>query len=128
VDVDRAASRRIAWLKPLRQQGDRNMNALTNDTRLLGYYEALERASNDMLAAARAANWDQVVKLEGACVLLIAQLKHASTEQNLAAEEARDKSRIMQRILVNDAEIRTLAEPWLEDLDQMLAGKARTLH
>jgi flagellar protein FliT len=128
VDVDRAASRRIAWLKPPRQQGDSIMNALTNDTRLLGYYEALERASNDMLAAARAANWDQVVKLEGACVLLIAQLKHAATEQNLAAEEARDKNRIMQRILVNDAEIRTLAEPWLEDLDQMLAGKARTLH
>jgi flagellar protein FliT len=104
------------------------MNALTNDTRLLGYYEALERASNDMLAAARAANWDQVVKLEGACVLLIAQLKHAASEQALASEEARDKNRIMQRILVNDAEIRTLAEPWLEDLDQMLAGKSRTLH
>jgi len=104
------------------------MNALTNDTRLLGYYEALERASNDMLAAARAANWDQVVKLEGACVLLIAQLKHAASEQALASEEARDKNRIMQRILVNDAEIRTLAEPWLEDLDQMLAGKPRTLH
>jgi flagellar protein FliT len=104
------------------------MNALTNDTRLLGYYEALERASTDMLAAARAANWDQVVKLEGACVLLIAQLKHAAGEQGLAAEEARDKNRIMQRILVNDAEIRTLAEPWLEDLDQMLGGKSRTLH
>ena len=102
--------------------------AITLDRRLLGYYEALERASNDMLAAARAADWDQVVKLEGACVLLIAQLKHAATEQNLAAEEARQKSRIMQRILVNDAEIRTLAEPWLEDLDQMMTGRSRTLH
>jgi flagellar protein FliT len=106
------------------------MNATTGtmDKRLLSYYEALERASNDMLAAARAADWDQVVKLEGACVLLIAQLKHAATEQALAAEESRQKSRIMQRILVNDAEIRTLAEPWLEDLDQMMAGQARTLH
>ena len=34
----------------------------------------------------------------------------------------------MQRILVNDAEIRTLAEPWLEDLDRMLTGRSRTLH
>ena len=101
---------------------------VTMDRRLLGYYEALERASNDMLAAARAADWDQVVKLEGACVLLIAQLKHAASEQSLAAEEARHKSRIMQRILVNDAEIRTLAEPWLEDLDQMMTGRSRTLH
>ena len=102
------------------------MNAL--NTHLLGYYEALERASNDMLAAARAANWDQVVRLEGACVLLIAQLKHAATEAALAQDERKHKSRIMQRILVNDAEIRTLAEPWLEELDQMLAGRPRMLH
>lgn len=98
------------------------------NTNLLGYYEALERASNDMLAAARAADWDQVVKLEGACVLLIAQLKHAASEKALAAEERKHKSRIMQRILVNDAEIRTLAEPWLEDLDRMLGGKPHMLH
>jgi flagellar protein FliT len=98
------------------------------NTQLLGYYEALERASTDMLAAARAADWDQVVKLEGACVLLISQLKHAADEQQLGGDEAKLKNRIMQRILVNDAEIRTLAEPWLDDLDRMIAGKARTLH
>jgi flagellar protein FliT len=102
------------------------MNALHSN--LLSYYEALERASNDMLAAARAADWDQVVKLEGACVLLIAQLKHAANEKGLASDEAKQKGRIMQRILVNDAEIRTLAEPWLEDLDQMMNGRPRTLH
>jgi len=98
------------------------------NTHLLGYYEALEKASTDMLSAAREADWDQVVKLEGACVLLIAQLKHAASETGLAAEEAKLKTRLMQRILVNDAEIRTLAEPWLEDLDRMLAGQNRTLH
>jgi len=98
------------------------------NTHLLSYYEALEKASTDMLSAAREADWDQVIKLEGACVLLIAQLKHAASQQGLPAEEAKLKTRIMQRILVNDAEIRTLAEPWLEDLDRMLAGKTRVLH
>jgi flagellar protein FliT len=98
------------------------------NSQLLSYYEALERASQDMLAAARAADWDQVVKLEGACVLLIAQLKHAASEKSLADEERKQKSRIMQRILVNDAEIRSLAEPWLDDIDQMMHGRARTLH
>ena len=95
---------------------------------LLNYYEAIEQASVEMLAAARAGNWDQVVKLEGACVLLISQLKHAATAKPLPAEEAQLKSRIMQRILVNDAEIRMLAEPWLEDLDGILAGKPKTVH
>ena len=99
-----------------------------NTPHLLSYYEALEKASTDMLSAARVADWDQVVKLEGACVLLIAQLKHAATEKPLACDDGKLKTRLMQRILVNDAEIRHLAEPWLEDLDRMLAGKTRMLH
>jgi flagellar protein FliT len=98
------------------------------NTHLLSYYEALEKASTDMLCAAREADWEQVVKLEGACVLLIAQLKHAAQTTPLAAEAAKAKTQLMQRILINDAEIRTLAEPWLEELDRMLTGKVRTLH
>lgn len=100
----------------------------TTSNSLLTYYEAIEQASADMLAAARTGNWDQVVKLESACVLLISQLKHAARGKQLAPEEAQLKSRIMQRILVNDAEIRHLAEPWLEDLDNLMAGKPKTVH
>lgn len=95
---------------------------------LLSYYEAIERASADMLDAARAGNWDQVLKLEGACVLLISQLKHAARNEKLAPESMQLKTRIMQRILVNDAEIRILAEPWIEDLDSLMSGQSQTLH
>ena len=97
-------------------------------TPLLDYYEAIERASQDMLEAARHGNWDQVLKLEGACAVLIAQLKHSAAAAPLGADEAQFKSRIMQRILVNDAEIRQLAEPWLEDLDDVLAARPKTIH
>ncbi len=111
------------------------------DPQLLSYYEAIEGASVDMLIAARAGNWDEVVKLEGACVLLISRLKNAAQEpaptapsapnaaQTQLLELAKAKSRIMQRILVNDAEIRHLAEPWLQDLDDTLAGRhGKSLH
>ncbi len=98
------------------------------NTHLLSYYEAIEQASADMLSAAREGNWDEVVKLEGACVLLISQLKHAASERPLAPDENKLKTRIMQRILVNDAEIRHLAEPWLEDLDQLLGGRSKLVH
>jgi flagellar protein FliT len=98
------------------------------DTQLLSFYEAIEQASADMLAAAKAGNWDEVVKLEGACVLLISQLKRAAKTGSVDAESAQAKSRIMQRILMNDAEIRHLAEPWLQDLDDTLAGRRKTLH
>ncbi len=98
------------------------------NTHLLSYYEAIEQASADMLSAARSGNWDEVVKLEGACVLLISQLKHAAAQARLAPEESKLKTRIMQRILLNDAEIRHLAEPWLDDLDRVLTGKSRMMH
>jgi len=100
----------------------------TMSTSVLSYYEAIEKASADMLDAARAGDWDQVVKLEDACVLLISQLKQAAREAPLAQDEARIKSRIMQRILVNDAEVRHLAEPWLPDLHRLMQGKTPTLH
>ena len=95
---------------------------------LLSYYEAIEKASADMLEAARAGDWNHVIKLEGACVLLISQLKNAARGNQLSNEESQLKSRILQRVLVNDAEIRHLAEPWLEDIDQMMQGKPKTLH
>jgi flagellar protein FliT len=98
------------------------------DSELLQYYEAIEQASVDMLAAARGGDWDQVVKLEGACMLLISRLKHASRSAQLDADSTRAKSRIMQRILVNDAEIRHLAEPWLADIELLLEGKLKTFH
>jgi flagellar protein FliT len=100
----------------------------TMNAALLNYYEAIEQASQDMLEAARGGNWDRVVKLEGACAVLISQLRTAAAKLPLAQEEVQLKTRIMQRILVNDAEIRTLAEPWLEDLDQLLAGRPKTVH
>ena len=95
---------------------------------VLSWYEAIEKASADMLSAARAGDWNQVVKLEGACVLLISQLKQAARDTSLPPDEAKTKSRIMQRILLNDAELRHLAEPWLQDLDSVLQGKVNTLH
>lgn len=97
-------------------------------TDLLSYYEAIEKASADMVEAARAGDWDHVIKLEGACVLLIGQLKNAARSRSLSTEESQLKSRIMRRVLVNDARIRQLAEPWLEDLDQLMRGRPTTLH
>ena len=95
---------------------------------LLNYYEAIEQASLDMLNAARGGQWDEVVRLESACALLISVLKRSASSETLDTNQARVKSKIMQRILINDAEVRQLAEPWLEDLDNVLAGRPKTVH
>ena len=101
---------------------------LRMNSSLLKYYEAIEKASQDMLEAARQGNWDRVLKLEGACALLISQLKHSANGQALGADEAKLKSRLMQRILGNDAQVRQLAEPWIDHLDELLAGRTPTVH
>jgi flagellar protein FliT len=90
---------------------------------LLDYYKAIDTASQKMLAAAQAENWDEVVHLEGACAVLIAQLRHKSRSDQLAPDERKEKTRIMQRILRADAEIRCLAEPWLNDLEQLMDNR-----
>ena len=95
---------------------------------LRNYYEAIEQASLDMLNAARGGQWDEVVRLESACALLISVLKLSASSETLDTNQARVKSKIMQRILINDAEVRQLAEPWLEDLDNVLAGRPKTVH
>ena len=111
-----------------RMHGQYRIESTIMNSTLLTYYEAIERASADMLEAARLGDWDQVVQIEGACAVLISQLKHAAQSEQLRADEAKAKSRIMQRILLNDAEIRHLAEPWMEDLEMMMRGQSRTLH
>lgn len=95
---------------------------------LIDYYKAIEGASQQMLAAAQMEDWDEVVRLEGACAVLIEQLHASARAQALPAEHRPEKTRIMHRILRNDAEIRYLTEPWLSDLDRLFAGRSPALH
>ena len=97
-------------------------------TALLNYYEVIEDASTEMLSAARREEWDEVLRLESACAVLIGQLRHAARDTALPKEDHRKKSEIMQRILKNDAQIRFLAEPWLHDLEHILAGNTKMTH
>jgi len=84
---------------------------------LIDYYRAIEDSSVRMLNAARQANWDAVIELEGACAVLIQQLKVRAQSDALDASAKAEKTKIMMRILVNDAHVRELVEPWLDTLD-----------
>jgi flagellar protein FliT len=95
---------------------------------LIDYYSAIEDASRQMLEAAQAEDWDQVARLEGTCAVLISQLQFKSRSNDLEPSMRTEKTRIMQRILRNDAEVRTLAEPWLGELDGLFGGQKQALH
>lgn len=90
---------------------------------LLDHYRAIERSSLQMLNAAKSENWEQVVQYEGICAVLIEQLRVLARTEELLPEQRKEKTRIMQRILNNDAQIRYLAEPWLEHFEERLEGQ-----
>lgn len=95
---------------------------------LLDYYQAIETSSLKMLNAAKSEDWDEVVRFEGACAVLIEQLRSRGRSEQLLPEQLTEKTRIMQRILHNDAQIRYLAEPWLAHCEQQLDGPRQYLH
>jgi len=95
---------------------------------LMTYYKAIEDSSSKMLDAAKAEDWEQVVRFEGTCAVLIEQLRYRAREEELPPEQRQEKARIMQRILRNDAEIRYLTEPRLMQIEQMIEGAQRVLH
>ena len=70
---------------------------------LIDYYKAIEDSSAKMLDAARAEDWDEVVRFEGTCAVLIEQLRHKARSEELLPEQRMEKTRIMQRILQNAA-------------------------
>jgi flagellar protein FliT len=95
---------------------------------LIDYYKAIEDSSARMLDAAKSEDWDQVVRFEGACAVLIEQLRARASAEQLLPEQRAEKTRIMQRILNNDAQIRYLAEPWLMHCDTNPQGQHQFLH
>ncbi|MCD6663403.1 MAG: flagellar protein FliT [Comamonas sp.] len=96
---------------------------------LMDLYRAIEDSSSKMLEAAKSQDWNSVVQHEGTCAVLIEQLRYSAKRKQLAAEHRREKARIMQRILHNDAQIRILAEPWLAQFDHLAVnGQPQFIH
>ena len=95
---------------------------------LIDYYKAIEDSSRKMLEAAQAKDWDGMVRYESACAVLIEQLRYRAQDQDLEPDQRKEKTRIMQRILRNDAQIRILAEPWLAQFEHMFEGQPLVMH
>ena len=84
---------------------------------LMDCYKSIEHSSLKMLGAAQRDDWAEVAAYERVCAVLISQLRvHAQADALLPAERG-EKARIMQRILVNDAQVRSLLEPVLSRFD-----------
>ena len=66
---------------------------------LIDYYKAIEDSSAKMLDAARAEDWDEVVRFEGTCAVLIEQLRHKARSEELLPEQRMEKTRILRLVI-----------------------------
>ena len=85
----------------------------------LALYETVASASTRMLDAARAGDWEAFAAHEQSCSAAIDVLR-AQTGAALDTAELERKSEIIRQVLAQDAEIRRLAQPWLERMEALL--------
>lgn len=89
---------------------------------IIEHYEAIAGASRRMLKAARAGQWDEVSLEEDSCRALIAALKRARATGSTPARREQ-RLALLRSMLADDAEIRELSEPWLQQLEALLARR-----
>jgi flagellar protein FliT len=82
-------------------------------TYLLGCYEDVAELSAAMVLAARDGDWEKVERLKQLAVDAINDVRALAGNIALSRSERRSKLAVMQRILMHDAEIRQLSQPWL---------------
>jgi flagellar protein FliT len=88
-------------------------------------YEQMCALSTRMVEAARANDWEQLIDLERSVAALRASLMKEPEGGTIDAFESEKKSALIQKILKDDAEIRSHTEPWMEQVRRFLTGNVR---
>lgn len=86
---------------------------------MLSTYETITELTGVMLDAARQGEWDHLAELEQRCRGHVTTLMQ-SAPVSLNETEQRARIASIRAILQNDAEIRALAEPRMNELQQRL--------
>jgi flagellar protein FliT len=87
---------------------------------VINLYENLSLLTRQMLEAARGQDWKRLRELEEACAAEIGRLHEDAPLPALSGEMRARKLRILQRILADDREIRTITEPWMDKLSLLI--------
>lgn len=97
-------------------------NDNVEEAQIIAAYQAILAVTDQMLQAAKNSDWDKLVALERNCKHLTNQLMEQHTRQPLSEAQQKKKIDLIQQILARDAEIRTLTEPQIARLQNMLTN------
>ena len=97
-----------------------------DEQQTLATYERIASLTGEMLHAAEASDWDRLSALERDCSALFAPLiAEPDRKVPRSLEYRQRKAELLRRILAEDARIRALVEPRLEELSTLLGSTRR---
>lgn len=96
-----------------------------NSTQVINIYEDIQVTTHKMLLAAQNSDWDKLIKLEQECKRLTSELINNEQESILNHEQQQKKLEIIHQVLDDDAQIRSITEPWMEKLQDILCTSER---
>ncbi len=100
------------------------MTRLDTERRIVDRYRRMADASARMLSAAKRDDWNEVCAIEKECARLIAELIDIGDLSPKDPALRQEKLELVRRVLADDAAIRLLSQPWLQNLDAMLRSPA----
>jgi flagellar protein FliT len=83
---------------------------------VIANYEALAALTGQMRDAAVRGEWDPLISIEQERSKLVAVMKQLDAETPLSEVTKQRKDQLISEILAHDAEIRTLAQAWMSEL------------
>ncbi len=93
---------------------------MLNSEDVITIYESVAEISDQMLTAARNADWERLTELEQRCSSHIECLREGEAPIRLTGEIRDRKVKIIQKILADDREIRSITEPWMANLSKLI--------
>lgn len=86
-------------------------------------YEQLAGLTGQMVVAARTEDWDGLDNLEQQCAVHASRVASEPVPALSGAPRLR-KIDLLKQIMANDREVRTITEPWMTQLNNVMHGGA----
>ncbi|SFV02878.1 flagellar protein FliT [Pseudoduganella namucuonensis] len=87
---------------------------------VLTVYAAMAELTEQMLSAATAGEWDDLVLLEQRCAAHARALQADEPQQPMAGEQRERKVELIRQMLTADRKIRDLTMPWMAQLSALI--------
>ena len=83
-------------------------------------YERLSSLTGQMRTAAMQGEWDHLIELERQCSQRVESMKALDASSKLDESTRLRKVELIRKILADDAEVRSLTEPWMAQLQRIM--------